>query len=63
MITSLNKVYSQFGFAGCCQSTTLAEFAVHMCKCWTVYLSLCKRREVKFLLAVGLSVVGMFRVG
>lgn len=48
MITSVNKIYSQFGFAGCCQSTTLAEFAVCMCKYWTVYLCLCKRSEVKF---------------
>lgn len=43
MITSLNKVYSQFGFAGCCHNTTLAEFAVRMCKYWTVCTCFCVR--------------------
>lgn len=32
MITSVNKIYSQSGFAGCCQSTTLGDYAVCMCK-------------------------------
>lgn len=47
MSTSVSKIYCQSGF-GHCQSTTLSECAVHKCKYWAVYLSLCKRSEVKF---------------